>query len=303
MTSFGYSNTDFFGMINVNISKSLDVVKKNMIKAFATMGETSDKHTRDRKKSNAKRKKTLAKSLSIGLDAMGVILQILHALGVLQPLLELIHGVFAVIGGSVMQVLAPAIQNLAELLFSPEMMALWVLLGEIIGSMLTPIIKVFAVVLKALTPLLTLLANLLSGPLQFAVIIIAKVIGLLIIGGLFPLVLAIWLIGVAIAALIHAFTLLDGVNEIEEWNNMMFPIMGAMMSGATEIVMMASGGYIPPSSSGTVAIIGEGGEGEFVIPESKMGSIGNQDMLYATQDNGDKLDKLIQIMASQSRLR
>ena len=36
----------------------------------------------------------------------------------------------------------------------------------------------------------------------------------------------------------------------------------------------ASGGYVPARPGGTLAIIGEAGQGEYVIPESRMGSVG-----------------------------
>jgi hypothetical protein len=44
--------------------------------------------------------------------------------------------------------------------------------------------------------------------------------------------------------------------------------------GEADMPHMARGGYVPARSGGTVVKLGEGGEGEYVIPESKMGGSG-----------------------------
>lgn len=57
------------------------------------------------------------------------------------------------------------------------------------------------------------------------------------------------------------------------------PIIGGLIGGAigfagTEVVLrslaMGSGGYVPSKDGGSVRILGEGGEGEYVVPESKV---------------------------------
>lgn len=40
--------------------------------------------------------------------------------------------------------------------------------------------------------------------------------------------------------------------------------------------MKANGGYIPSTPGGQLVTVGEGGEGEYIIPESKMGSVGDR---------------------------
>lgn len=46
-------------------------------------------------------------------------------------------------------------------------------------------------------------------------------------------------------------------------------------------VQLASGGYVPATPGGVPAIIGEGGEGEYVIPESKLNSIGGLTVVFS----------------------
>ena len=46
-------------------------------------------------------------------------------------------------------------------------------------------------------------------------------------------------------------------------------------------IKLASGGYVPATPGGVPAIIGEGGEGEYVIPESKLNSIGGLTVVFS----------------------
>ena len=144
-----------------------------------------------------------------------------------------------------------------------------------------------------------------AAPIMIPIItILAKAIGLLVTGAMLGLILAIYAIGWVISGIIAFFTPLDGVNEQREWENMMLPVIGSMLASFGEIIALAGGGYVAPTQGGSVIRAGEGGEGEFVIPESKLGSVGGgEDMLWATQDNGEKLDKIVTILRTQGRLR
>lgn len=51
--------------------------------------------------------------------------------------------------------------------------------------------------------------------------------------------------------------------------------------GRLGMVKLASGGYVPSTPGGIPAIIGEGGEGEYVIPESKLGGIGGTTIIFS----------------------
>lgn len=63
-------------------------------------------------------------------------------------------------------------------------------------------------------------------------------------------------------------------------------ITGAVSKGVSFLlgaagIHLASGGYVPATPGGVPAIIGEGGEGEYVIPESKLNSIGGLTIVFS----------------------
>lgn len=71
---------------------------------------------------------------------------------------------------------------------------------------------------------------------------------------------------------------------------------------------MAEGGYVPATDGGSLRILGEGGQGEYVIPESQMGSIGGTTNYYYF--NGFTSDDVIRLIReevssqiSESRIR
>lgn len=52
-------------------------------------------------------------------------------------------------------------------------------------------------------------------------------------------------------------------------------VIGGISAGVwagSMVPTMATGGYVPATTGGQLVVLGEGGEGEYVIPESKMGS-------------------------------
>jgi hypothetical protein len=86
--------------------------------------------------------------------------------------------------------------------------------------------------------------------------------------------------------------------------------IGAITGGAAYAGMnaFAEGGYVPATPGGQLAIIGEGGEGEYVIPESKMGQMGgNHYTINNYMMSTDELDRHIREVVrgevSASRLR
>lgn len=118
--------------------------------------------------------KSGAQSLGSGFKAlgnmtmgpMGVLLSVLEAFGVVEPILEIFSGVLEVIGAGILQSLMPAITKLMDILFSPPMMKLWETLGEIIGVTLMPglmalmiPLEIIAPIIEALGPLLDIVAD------------------------------------------------------------------------------------------------------------------------------------------------
>lgn len=236
---------------------------------------------------------------SNALGFIGILLQLGDKLGIIQPILQLVEGVFGMIGGAAMETLAPAIQRLADVLFSDEMKGNWKALGLLIGTFVGS--------------LLDMIGDLLSDPEFLKVMkIFGRILGnvfttlTLILGWFFDILgdmspkeigLLFYALGIGLAFMVGLLS--GGIIGV---------ILGAIYAGIAAIALspllfLAEGGYVPAHTGGTLAVLGEGGEGEFVIPESKLENVGgNEEMLWATQDNGDRLDKIAYLIKSQKRL-
>ena len=58
------------------------------------------------------------------------------------------------------------------------------------------------------------------------------------------------------------------------------------VNSALTAIGMADGGYVPATEGGQLHILGEGGGGEYVIPESKMRSMGSNNFyIYGYTDS------------------
>lgn len=72
----------------------------------------------------------------------------------------------------------------------------------------------------------------------------------------------------------------------------------ALTYAGLSVMGFADGGYVPAKEGGTLAIIGEGGEGEYVVPESKVGSMGGT---YITNNfYGYTNDDIIQLIRDET---
>ena len=85
-------------------------------------------------------------------------------------------------------------------------------------------------------------------------------------------------------------------------------VTGGMAYGVMTHYGMASGGYVPATDGGQWRLLGEGGQGEYVIPENQMNSFGGTTNYYYF--NGFTSDDVIRIIRdevstqiSQSRIR
>ena len=74
-------------------------------------------------------------------------------------------------------------------------------------------------------------------------------------------------------------------------------VAGGIGYGTMGVMGFAEGGYVPATPGGVPAIIGEGGEGEYVIPESKMQSVGTTNN-YITI-NGYTSDDVIRLIRDE----
>lgn len=83
---------------------------------------------------------------------------------------------------------------------------------------------------------------------------------------------------------------------------------GAVSYGAMTAMGLAEGGYVPASDGGELHILGEGGEGEYVIPESKMSSLGGvTNNFYISgltySDLADVIDDRVSRSISRSKIQ
>lgn len=236
---------------------------------------------------------------------LGIIMAVFHlldALGVLEPILQVVSALFDVFGGALMTALAPAFQELFAVLLSPEVINLITSLAQVLGAFLVPIIKAFAIALRPLLPLFNLLAELFSNELKPVMKVLGKVIGLLVVGAMIPFVLAIWAIGAAIAGLVDIVTggWARGWEATTAWNNMLLPAIGQSLAAVPEVLAMQTGGIV---TSPTLAVLAERGP-EVVIPLEQSSDYGigdNEEVVWALKENNDKLDMIYQAILLQNR--
>lgn len=231
----------------------------------------------------------------MAMGPIGVIMSLLDKLGVVGPIMDVLNGLMSIFSGTLMELLMPAFQDLFDVLLSEDTIALVKLLANIFGMFLVPLIRIFSKSLKIMMPIWMQLATMFSKILAPILPILAKGLGLLVYMGFFPLVLAIYAVGLGIAALIQLFT---GVAAIADWNKFMMPMIASMVMGIPEILSMQHGGYVPATTGGQIIRVGEGGEGEHITPESRMNEV-----IWATEDNGKKLESIYQALVNQGRLR
>lgn len=245
--------------------------------------------------------KGVSAAASMMLNSIGVFLQLANSMGILQPILQLISGVFSMIGGAAMEILAPAIAELAEVLFSEEMIQIWGLLGKTIGTFLKTI--------------LTIVADLFSNPeFQKVLKTFIEIIGNILM--FFATVLG-WffdiLSGMSADEMGRLFfgigVFLAFMYGVAQGSGTIFGlVLGTLYAAVAAIALapllgLAEGGIV---TQPTIALIGEAGP-EVVIPLNQAEGMGvgtdqytQKEILWATESNGKKLDKLVNYLGYKS---
>ena len=256
------------------------------------------------------------------LNTIGIFMQFANAMGILDPIIKLITSVFTIMGGAAMNTLTPAIQKLAEVLFSPEMMKIWGDIGSIIGTFLATFLnmistlladpefyRIITIFVQALGQVFTVIISVLGwffewlgsmDPSQLGALFYAVGIGLAFLIGLAAGGILGVIVGTALA--VAAAIALAPLMHIPSTTT---TSRTTASSREHDIIFMQHGGIV---TSPTFAVIGEGGP-EAVIPlgdDSVEGMIGGdnftqKETLWATEDNGKKLDKLIMIMSGAGK--
>lgn len=247
----------------------------------------------------------IAKSLktisSVGLDALGMFIQMGNSMGIIQPIMQMLQGVLAIMGGAAFEAMGDTLTDFAEFLFSSDMIEFWEELGTVIGNFLkwlmegvmewlgNPAVrKAILHVVMTIGKLLMHLANIFA--------IFFGILMMLPTGVLGSIIIAI----AAFSALIQGMNALPGIAGV---------ILGVAMAAGVAIALaplagLAEGGIV---TRPTLAMIGEGGEPEMVTPLSKAGDFGfggsGDQMLWATEDNGRKMDRLVMAIEEQNRLK
>lgn len=84
-------------------------------------------------------------------------------------------------------------------------------------------------------------------------------------------------------------------------------VAGGAAYGALTGMGMAEGGYVPAKPGGSVRVLGEGGKGEYVIPEDKMGGVGGSTTIniygYTDRELKQIIRDTVNEQVSQSRIR
>ena len=143
-------------------------------KALLAVSKHMTRDLKRRAKNEIKIHKKVAKSLApvLGgmLDFVGIVLQILDSMGVLEPIMSIFNSVLQIIGGAILEGLVPALGDMADQLFSDEMMDNWKQLGDNASNILIP-------VLVGLTKIIMVWGTLGAalGPASDALIIFIKV--------------------------------------------------------------------------------------------------------------------------------
>lgn len=180
---------------------------------------------------------------------------------IFQPIIDVVGGLIERLSVGFM----PLIEMIMEILTSPPVLAMIDMLADVLAEVfemfrpLVPIIisliemamEPLSAILEALMPVIEIIANLFATimvalmPLIQLIIdalipifpFLAKVIGILIVAGMYPLIGSIYIVGLAIAGLMDLFTL-GAAGAIESWNNMILPIFDALNQAMYEIAIM-----------------------------------------------------------------
>ena len=247
--------------------------------------------------------KAMGNVATMGLDMLGMFLQLGNAMGIIQPFMQMFQGIFGIMGGAAFGALGPVLQTIADTLFSSDMIEFWVLLGETIGTFLAE--------------MMTMLVGILGDPkIKKLIVTAVTAIGsiLLHLGKIFGVFMSILggidthALGILIYVLAVTVAFFKGMAAAPGPAGL---VLGAMMSVMVGIALapllaLASGGVV---TRPTIALLGEGGESEAVVPLSKAGDMGfggggeGSQVLWATEDNGRRLDRLIMAIEEQNRIK
>ena len=225
------------------------------------------------------------------LGPLGSMLSLFESMGVFEPLFDVIGGLMEMFGGILMEALMPAFKALFDVLLSPEVIDIIKILAQLFGAILTPIIMVFAEVLTALSPVFKILGKILIS-LMPVITLLAK-----LFAGVLGVALKIFA-----NILIIVYNVVAGIINAIIWIVNLFGA-GIPYVEYLPLVPLQHGGII---TGPTQAKLGENRKKEAVIPlESQKGKdiLSNEEVVWAIEDNGEKLDMIYGTLRQGQRLR
>jgi len=247
--------------------------------------------------------KSFMSIVSLGFDFLGILTQLGMAMGIMQPIMQMITGVLGIMGAGAYGEeggMIDALQKLSDFLFDSDMIIFWKELGAIIGSF-------FSTMIDGAIDLLTdpAVQKLIKNAVE-AIIAIVIHLGKML-GGFIDLIAQgdISLLGKLLWGLAIMIAFFKGMGSAPGIFGVVLGIAMATMVGIAlaPLLTLASGGIV---TKPTIALIGESGP-EAVIPlgtERGPSMIGdNEKVIWAIEDLGNKMDKTNRLLSSQGRLR
>lgn len=245
-------------------------------------------------------------------SALGGIFGIMEMLEpLLKPLeivLTIIGNLFMVMASEILPPLMVAFQPLFDFLIelTPLFQEIGILIGQLVAEYLPPIILLLMQFFKALMPLIPPLINIIGLIIQIALKLLPVLITVFtnianIIIAIFQPILS-WLASLSpsqLGLLFYTFGLgISTLYGLLQGGPVLAAIYGGLWAGImSPLLSMQAGGI---AMRPVVAEVGHGGEAVVPLDEWRLS---NQELIYATEDNGDRLDRLIISVEASNRRR
>ena len=95
---------------------------------------------------------------SIPFGIGGVVMDFMEALGIVQPILDIVTMLIEILGAAIMKKMMPAFMKLFDALMESGLVDLIILIGGLIGDVLAVVFDALAIALKALNPVFEILS-------------------------------------------------------------------------------------------------------------------------------------------------
>ena len=147
--------------------------------------------------------KTIKGASMTSFSIIGAIISLMEAIGVVEPIMDMITMMVEILGAALMNALLPAIMDLFDALTESGLLDLIADIGTALGTVLGPVFDALVLALEAMNPLFEALSDILGTEgMQDILMVLGKILGTLIIIGFIPLIYIIYALGNVIAAIV-----------------------------------------------------------------------------------------------------